>query len=235
MPRLDNCPSAFRAQTAHERGIGTEESDRGTVYVVDDDADVRRSLARLLHSAGWGVECFAGARQFLDTVTRDGVGCVLLDVSMPDMTGPELHDRLRAGGRTLPIIYLSGQGTVSIGVEAMRHGAHDFLEKPIDDVALLAAIGNAMAWREQACSEENHLNDLRQRLVRLSPREREVMDQVIQGRLNKQIASTLGIGVKTVKVHRGRAMLKMKVRSVAELVHLCDTLGVGQPEASAAA
>ncbi len=214
---------------------GTDASNKATVYVIDDDADVRCGLARLLHSAGWVVESFGGATEFLDAVSGDGIGCILLDVSMPGMTGPELHDRLRASGRSLPVIFLSGQCTVSIGVEAMRRGAYDVLEKPIDDTVLLSAVGNAIARRELACVEEDQLNVVRQRLSRLSPRERAVMDHVIQGQLNKQIASHLGIGVKTVKVHRGRVMSKMNVRSVAELVHLCDALGVGAravPEAA---
>jgi FixJ family two-component response regulator len=207
-------------------------ANRGTVYVVDDDPSVRRGLTDLLQAAGWTVESFAAAREFLDSVTCDGMGCIVLDVSMPDMTGPELHDELRACGRTLPIVYLSGHGTVSIGVEAMRHGAYDFLEKPVDEAALLSVVEAAIARRQQACSEENHLNDIRQRVTRLSPRERQVMDNVIRGRLNKQIACDLDIGVKTVKVHRSRVMSKMKVRSVAELVHLCDAIGLGQQNES---
>lgn len=206
------------------------DAKTGTIYIVDDDASVRGALTRLVESEGWNVACFASAREFLADVAHDGIGCIVLDVGMPEMTGPELHDRLRARGSTLPIIYLSGQGTLAIGVRAMRAGAHDFLEKPVDDVALLSAIGSAMSQRAHARLEENHLNTIRERLAELSPRERQVMDQVIRGRLNKQIASDLDIGVKTVKVHRGRVMSKMKVRSVAELVHLCDALGIGQPE-----
>lgn len=205
-------------------------ANRGIVYVIDDDPSVRCGLTDLLRTAGWTVESFAAAREFLDSVTSDGMGCIVLDVSMPDMTGPELHDELRAHGSTLPIVYLSGHGTLSIGVEAMRHGAYDFLEKPVDEAALLSAVEAAIARRRLACSEENHRNDIRQRVARLSPREREVMDNVIRGRLNKQIASDLDIGVKTVKVHRSRVMSKMRVRSVAELVHLCDAIGLGQQD-----
>lgn len=210
-------------------------TNRGTIYIIDDDSSVRRGLTDLLRTEGWPVESFAGGGEFLDGPTRDGIGCILLDVSMPDMTGPELHDELRARGSTLPIVYLTGQGTVSIGVEAMRHGAYDFLEKPVDEVALLSVVEAAIARREQVCIEENHLDCIRQRLARLSPRERQVMDNVIQGRLNKQIAGDLDIGVKTVKVHRSRVMSKMKVRSVAELVHQCDAIGVGQQNESESA
>jgi FixJ family two-component response regulator len=203
---------------------------KGTVYVVDDDADVRKGLSRLLRSAGWNVDCFAAAQDFLDTVPGDGLGCILLDVSMPRMTGPELHEALRARRCGLPIIYLTGHGTVSIGVNAMRQGAFDFLEKPIDADALLAIVDRAITHRAVACREENELNSIRERLAQLSPREREVLDHVILGRLNKQIAADLDIGVKTVKVHRGRVMAKMKVRSVAQLVHLCDVLGMGRQD-----
>ena len=211
-----------------------DANTKATVYVIDDDADVRKGLTRLLRSAGWDVDCFAEAQDFLDTVPGEGLGCILLDVSMPRMSGPELHDELRARGCGLPVIYLTGHGTVSIGVSAMRHGAFDFLEKPVDGNALLAVVDTAIAQRVQACREENELNNIRERLMQLSPREREVLDHVIEGRLNKQIAADLKIGVKTVKVHRGRVMAKMKVRSVAQLVHLCDALGIGQRDKSAA-
>jgi FixJ family two-component response regulator len=208
--------------------IGDLEMDanKGTVYVIDDDADVRGGLTRLLRSAGWIVDAYAAAQDFLEKAAWGGVGCILLDVSMPDMSGPELHDQLRARGSRLPVIYLTGHGTVSIGVNAMRHGAFDFIEKPADGDALLRVVNDAVAQREQASAQESELADVRGRLARLSPREHEVMNHVIRGRLNKQIAADLDIGVKTVKVHRGRVMAKMKVRSVAQLVHLCDALSI---------
>lgn len=208
---------------------------KGTVYVIDDDADVRKGLSRLLRSAGWDVDCFAEAQDFLDRTPDDGLGCVVLDVSMPRMSGPELHDRLRERGYGLPLIYLTGHGTVSIGVNAMRHGAFDFLEKPVDGDALLAVVDKAIAQRAKGWQQQSELNDILDRLGRLSPREREVLDHVIVGRLNKQIAADLDIGVKTVKVHRGRVMSKMKVRSVAQLVHLCDAVGLGERRESVAA
>jgi FixJ family two-component response regulator len=206
-------------------GSGMDAS-KGIVYVIDDDADVRGGLTRLLRSAGWIVDAYAAGQDFLEKAACNGVGCILLDVSMPRMSGPELHDQLRARGSRLPVIYLTGHGTVSIGVNAMRQGAFDFLEKPVDADALLRIVAKAVALREQASAQESQLDDLRERLARLSPREHEVMNHVIKGRLNKQIAADLNIGVKTVKVHRGRVMAKMKVRSVAQLVHLCDTLSI---------
>jgi FixJ family two-component response regulator len=206
------------------------DAETRTVYVIDDDLGVRKALARLLRSAGWNVDSHAAAEEFLDKAQCNGIGCILLDVSMPRMSGPELHDQLRARGCSLPVIYLTGKGTVSIGVNAMRQGAFDFLEKPVDADALLAVVHAAVTHSEKARVEQDHLEGIRQRLGLLSPREREVMDHVIEGRLNKQIAAALNIGVKTVKVHRGRVMSKMAVRSVAQLVHLCDALAVGRPD-----
>jgi len=130
------------------------------------------------------------------------------------------------------VIYLTANGTVSIGVNAMRRGAFDFLEKPIDADALLPIVDAALAQCKKALTEKQHLDEILQRLGQLSPREREVMDHVIEGRLNKQIAASLNIGVKTVKVHRGRVMSKMQVRSVAQLVHLCDELAIARPDAT---
>ena len=196
------------------------QSTHATVFVVDDDPDVRQALNRLLRSAGWQVETFADAQSFLGSGTGNRVGCILLDVNMPGMTGPELHAHLRAAGAGLPVIYLTGQCSVSIGVRAMKNGAVDFLEKPVDADALLPAIDLAVARLRQASDRDALLSDINSRLASLSARERDVFDLVVLGRLNKQIASELEISEKTVKVHRGRVMSKMKVRSVAQLVHL---------------
>lgn len=211
--------------------VGTS---KGTVYVIDDDPSVRDALTRLIASAGWSAKSFAAAGEFLDA-PRDGAGCLLLDVSMPQMSGPQLHEQLRERGSTLPVIFLTGQGTVSIGVRAMRQGAFDFLEKPVEADTLLPVIERAIAQHARTRVHEQQLGDVRARLAQLSPRERQVMEHVLRGRLNKQIASDLQIGEKTVKVHRGRMMAKMKVHSVAELVHLCDDFGVSPPERSAVA
>lgn len=197
-----------------------------TVFVVDDDSEVRAALARLLRSAGWRVVPTASASEFLDQVPATGTGCILLDVNMPGMSGPELHQQLREREVTLPVIYLTGQGSVPVSVRAMKYGALDFLEKPVDDEVLLDAIEQAVARHWQANALAERQDEIRRRLNTLSPREREVMNHVIDGRLNKQIASDLGIAEKTVKVHRGRVMTKIGVRSVAELVHLCDELGI---------
>jgi FixJ family two-component response regulator len=192
----------------------------GTVFVIDDDPDVRDGLSRLLRAVGWDVRAYATADAFLDDPPGGTDGCVLLDVSMPGMTGPELHDRMREDGNTLPVIYLTGQSTLAIGVRAMKQGARDFLEKPVDEAVLVPSIEQAISDHRLEREAQRRLDDISLRLDRLSPREREVMDQVIAGRLNKQIAGDLGIAEKTVKVHRGRMMEKMGVRTVADLVRL---------------
>ena len=198
------------------------EPQAALVYVVDDDGDVREALARLLRSAGWSVSPYAAGADFLDAVDDDRLGCVLLDVSMPGQTGPQVHDELRRRGLALPVIFLTGNCNVSDGVRAMKHGAVDFLEKPIDADTLLPAIEVAVhRHREQAGRRQRHA-DIARRLARLSAREREVLEHVVAGRLNKQVAGDLGIAEKTVKVHRGRVMAKMRVRTLAELVQLWD-------------
>jgi len=198
------------------------DSTTGTVFVIDDDADVRDGLSRLLRSAGWDVEGFASARPFLDRAQSAVIGCILLDISMPDMSGPEMHVHLSSLGITLPVIYLTGNATVPTSVQAMKRGAVDFLEKPIDADALLPAIGRAVDGHRSACAQESRRHAIEERVAQLSVREREVLHHVVRGRLNKQIAADLGIALKTVKVHRGRVMAKMRVRSLAELVQLCD-------------
>ena len=195
-----------------------------TVYVIDDEQDVRMALQRLLRSDGWAVEAYGEPEAFLAEAASKGVGCILLDVNMPGMTGPELHDRLRELQVDLPVIYLTGSCTVSTGVRAMKNGALDFLEKPVDADALLPAIALAVEQHRAARAQRRQHEDIARRLASLSSREREVFEYVVQGRLNKQIAADLGIAEKTVKVHRGRVMSKMRVRSVAQLVHLWEAV-----------
>lgn len=201
------------------------------VFVIDDEPDVRDSLARLLRSDGWRVLAFGSAREFLDALDPLALGCILLDVNMPGMSGPELHEALQARHVGLPIIYLTGRSSVPISVQAMKRGALDFLEKPVDADALLPAIRSAVERHRMAHARLLRQADTALRLGLLTAREREVMDEVIRGRLNKQIAGDLGIAEKTVKVHRGRVMEKMRVRSVAELVRLCNELAGPGPGA----
>lgn len=204
------------------------DTTEATVLLIDDDDDVRESVGRLLRSAGWNTELFSSAQDFLTRPPFAGTGCILLDISMPEMTGPQLHGWIREHGISLPVIYLSGHCDVPSSVLAMKHGAMDVLEKPADADVLLDAIASAVEQHRLHNLRRNADDEIHNRLASLSAREREVMDQVILGRLNKQIAADLGITEKTVKVHRGRAMAKMKVRSVAALVHLCDQLETRQ-------
>jgi len=196
------------------------------IFVIDDDPGVRAALERLLRIAGWDVMAYPSADAFLQALPVVDCGCILLDVSMPGMTGPQLHEQLAARGNEYPIIYLTGHSSVAIGVTAMKSGAFDFLEKPVDGDLLIPTIEKAIEHHRRTRAARTRLDAIKARLYRLSAREREVMDHVIAGRLNKQIASDLGIALKTVKVHRGRVMQKMQVRSVAELVQLCDDLGI---------
>lgn len=203
-------------------GAGVE-----TVFVVDDEDEVRDSLARLLRSAGLAVQTFASAQAFLDHPVDAALGCLLLDVNMPGMTGPELHGQIAARGIGLPIIYLTGRSNVAIGVRAMKQGALDFLEKPVDADELLAAIAHALQLSRELHGQREAAAQILERVAQLSVREREVMGHVIRGRLNKQIAGDLGIAEKTVKVHRSRVMAKMRVRTVAALIRLCEQVGIG--------
>lgn len=193
-----------------------------TIFVIDDDDGVRTGLSRLLRAAGWQVEAFASASAFLHRPTYTGTGCVLLDVDMPEINGPCLHEMMLDHAIDLPVVFLTGKGDVPTSVQAMKRGAVDFLLKPVENQALFAAID--MALQRHASHQAHRLEQhgISTRLDRLSAREREVMDLVVLGRLNKQIAAELGIAEKTVKVHRGRVMEKMEVRSVAALVHLLE-------------
>jgi len=197
-----------------------------TIFVVDDDASLRISLLWLLRSAGWHAEAFASAEEFLARPPFSGTGCLILDVRMPHVTGPDLRDRLAANHSMLPIIFLTGHGDVPTGVDAMKKGAVDFLLKPVDDDVLLEAIQRAVERHGAAQASARELRSIRERVARLSGREHEVMEHVIAGCLNKQIADALGIAEKTVKIHRGHVMQKMEVNSVAGLVHLCEIAGI---------
>ena len=197
-----------------------------TIFIVDDDPSVRRSLLRLIRSAGWQGEAFTSGQEFLAQAAFSSTGCVVLDVRMPGMTGPELRDLMAAQHISLPVIFLTGHGDVPTGVDAMKKGAVDFLQKPVDDEALLLAIQQAVERHAAAQLRSQALADVHARLARLTPREREVLEYVIGGCLNKQIAAELGIVEKTVKVHRGFVMHKLEVTSVAELVRQCGIAGV---------
>jgi len=196
------------------------------VFVVDDDPSVRKSLTRLIAAAGYAVETFASAHEFLQRAPAMGPCCLVLDVRMPGITGLELQKMLAQAIHRIPIIFITGHGDVSMSVTAMKAGAHDFLTKPFAGKDLLGAIERAVAKDTQDLGTEGHTAEIRARVATLTPREREVFALVVAGKLNKQIASELGIGEGTVKVHRARVMDKMRAGSVAELVRLADVAGV---------
>lgn len=197
-----------------------------TVFVVDDDAAVRRALRRLISAAGWRVEEFATGKAFLERCTPAERGCLVLDVRMPGMSGTDLHDRLCDGGIPLPVIYLTGHGDVPTSVRAMKRGAVDFLLKPIDEQILLQAIDAAVGQSDARLVQDRLHRVIEQRVAQLTVRERQVMEYVIGGCLNKQIAAALGISLKTVKVHRAHVMGKMQADALADLVHLCVLAGI---------
>lgn len=196
-----------------------------TVFVIDDDASVRKSLTRLLGSAGYRTEAFASAREFLQRGASRGPGCLVLDLQLPDMNGLELQKALAQAAHSLPIIFISGHGDIPLSVRAMRGGAIDFLPKPFAVADLLRAISEALERSRRDMKVQRENAAIHERLARLTPREHEVMCGVVAGKLNKQIAAELGVGEQTVKVHRGRVMEKMAVRSVADLVRLVERCG----------
>jgi len=192
------------------------------VHVVDDDPAVRAALARLLRSREYEVLLHESAEAFLAAHDPDAGGCILLDVSMPGLDGPGLQQQLVERGDPMPIIFLTGAADVPVCAAAMRSGAIDFLMKPVDEEELVRAITMALQHDVVRRTARGHRDATESRLASLTPREREVLDHVMNGRLNKQIASDLGTAEKTVKVHRARAMEKMHVRSVAELVRMVE-------------
>jgi FixJ family two-component response regulator len=196
------------------------------VFVVDDEASMRTGLSRLLRSAGYECESFESAEAFLRRERHPGVGCLVLDLRMPQVTGLELQERLGRLGYHLPIIFLTGHGDIPYSVQAVKHGAVNFLTKPVDEEALLASIEEALSRGRQWVATANEKAAILRRTETLSAREFEVMQGVIAGALNKQIAAHLGIAEKTVKIHRGQVMEKMRVHSVAELVRLCESAGI---------
>jgi FixJ family two-component response regulator len=198
------------------------------VFVVDDDASVRKSLDRLLTSVGYRVQTFETAREFLarPTAPADGPQCLILDIRMPGVSGLDLQMSLRSSGVNIPIIFSTGFGDVASSVRAMKVGAIDFLTKPIDEEELLAAVERGLTLDAEMARVDALMGVLKTRQSRLTPRENQVFSLVVTGMLNKQIAGRLGTCERTIKVHRARIMKKMEAGSVADLVRMADRLGV---------
>jgi FixJ family two-component response regulator len=233
-----------RTHSAHSSGAGragaevrpesaTSAAAQGdppaVVFVVDDDISVRESVELLMRSAGWEVQAFASAQQFLDHHREAGPGCLILDVSLPGLNGLELQKRITADRHALPIIFITGYGDVPMTVRAMKGGAAEFLTKPFEDDVLLQAVAQAVARSRETLEQESRLDALRQRYASLSRREREVMALVVAGLLNKQVGGELGISEITVKAHRGNVMRKMNAASLPDLVNMSALLGLAHP------
>jgi FixJ family two-component response regulator len=197
-----------------------------TVFVVDDDLSIRRSLTHLFGATGLNVAVFASAQEFLERYNPSASGCLVLDLAMPGLNGLELQEMLAARGSRLPIIFLTGHGDLPSGLKALKSGAADFLTKPVDATDLIDAVRGAIEKDRTARQVNAEVAEIRQRFATLTPREHEVLCHVISGKLNKQIAAQLGTVEKTIKVHRARVMVKIKAGSLAELIRLAERAGI---------
>jgi len=200
--------------------------EKPLIYVVDDDLSVRKALERLLRSGGYGVTTFASALEFMNYGPSDAPGCLVLDIKMPELSGLELQERLLEKDILIPIVFITGHGTVPASVRALKAGATDFLEKPFKEMDLLDAVSRGVKKHHILMKQKRRMISLTARLHTLTPREREVFKLVVSGMLNKQVAYDLGITEKTVKVHRAQVMKKMKAESFADLVRFAETLGI---------
>ncbi len=201
-----------------------------SVFIIDDDPSARQGLTRLVRAAGMNAESFASAEEFLASAKLDGPGCIVLDVRMPGMTGPELQEELGRSDYCMPIIFLSAHGDVPTAAESMKRGAVNFLTKPVDGDDLQEAIHEALARDAENRAQRAERGSVKESIEKLSRRQREVMTYVITGMLNKQIGGELGISEETVKIHRGRVMHKLGIGSVPELVRLCEKAGIDPAE-----
>lgn len=197
-----------------------------TVFLVDDDERIVKALSRLLRAKGYGTQAFTSPQDFLARHDATVPGCAVLDVAMPGLDGLVLQQVLTGGGEQRPIIFLTGKGDIPTSVRAMKAGAIDFLTKPVKEADLLQAIARAEELDNKARQSRVELADIKAKIATLTPREREVLSHVVAGRLNKQIAGDLGTVEKTIKVHRGRVMEKLGVRTVADLVRFAERAGI---------
>lgn len=199
---------------------------QSTVYVVDDDKLARESLEWLIESVGLPVKTYASGQAFLDDYQREFIGCLVLDVRMPDISGMDLHAWLKQQGCTLPVIIMTGHADVDMAVRAMKAGAYDFIEKPYNDSLMLERIQSAIAFDQDNRKEQERVSAVKERLSTLTPREQEVLHYVLKSMANKVIAAELGISIKTVELHRSNLMAKMQANSVTELVRLALIAGL---------
>lgn len=193
------------------------------VHIIDDDEAVQKAIRRLVVAAGYEAVCYGSAEEYFERGNPEGGGCAIVDLGLPGSDGLEVQARLAASGFGLPVVFLTGRGDVPSSVAAMKGGAVDFLTKPVDAASLLDAVRRALSLACERREERDAEAGFASRIGRLTPREREVLDKVVDGRLNKQIAAELGVAEKTIKVHRSRIMRKMSVRTLAELVRTVVT------------
>ena len=206
-----------RQPLSHESRAAAE---RPLVLIVDDDERIRMALQELMMSVSIDSACFASTHELLDSALPDRPGCLILDVRMPGMSGLEMQHELNLRGLTMPVIFITGHGDIPMAVEAMQHGAFDFLQKPFRDQELLDRVQRALVRDTENRARLRHTDRIRERLASLSPREREVLDLVTQGKANKMVAGDLGVSQRTVEIHRAHVMQKMEAGSLAELVRM---------------
>lgn len=199
-------------------------SDKPTVFLIDDDQAVRDAVALLLQTGGLAVETFASATDFLEAGVAQRPGCLVLDVRMPGLSGLDLQKQLRTSGYRIPIIFMTGHGDIPMAIRAMKAGAFDFIEKPFQGQALLARIQEALAFDVRERRRQTYRTEAAARVALLSPREREVLDRVVEGQYNKVIAAELGISLSTVEIHRKRVMEKLQAESLSDLIRLLARL-----------
>jgi FixJ family two-component response regulator len=207
-------------------------SEPGTVFIVDDDESFLRSVSRFLRAAGYSVQTFESAKKFLDAFSPEMSGCLLTDLQMPGLNGLKLQEALMKSANPLPVVFLSAQGDIPTTVQAMRRGAEDFLTKLSPKEKILDAVSRALARGTQERKGRERLRELHDRFAELTPRELEVLAHVVRGKMNKQIADTLGINERTVKLHRTNLTRTLQVQSVAELTRLVEEAGLFKQNAA---